>query len=56
MYDILVPLIHGMIMNQSGPDLDTAHEAMVLICTIVDIQLNRGLFRSHIAMKEVGCD
>ncbi len=51
MYDILVPLIHGVIVNQSRPDLDTPHETMFLICTIVDIDLDRGLFGSHVAEK-----
>lgn len=31
--------------------MNAAHETMFLIRTIIDIELNRGFFRSHIAVK-----
>ena len=49
--DILVPLINCMIMNQGRLHLDAAHEPMVLICTIIDIELDRGFFRCYVAGK-----
>jgi hypothetical protein len=39
--DILVPLINRVIVNQGGLDLDATYEFMGLVCTIVDIELDR---------------
>ncbi len=39
--DILEPLINCVIVNQGGLNLDATYETMVLICTIVDIELDR---------------
>jgi len=50
--DILVPLINCVIMNQGGFHLDATHEPMVLICTIIDIELDRGFFRCYVAGGE----
>ena len=47
--DILVPLINRVIMDQSGLHLDASHEPMFLICTIIDIELDRGFFRCYVA-------
>ena len=40
-WDILVPLINCVIVNQDGFDLDATYEPMILVCTIVDIELDR---------------
>ena len=39
--DILVPLINCVIVNQGGLDLDATHKPMVLVCTIIDVELDR---------------
>jgi hypothetical protein len=48
-WDILVPLINRVIMDQGGLHLDTTHEPMFLICAIIDIELDRGSFRCYVA-------
>ena len=49
--DILVPLINCVIVHESGFHLDATHEAMILICTIIDIELDRGFFRCYVAVS-----
>jgi hypothetical protein len=47
--DILVPLINCVIMNQGWLHLDASHETMVLICTIIDVDLDRGYLGCYVA-------
>ncbi len=49
--DIPVPLINCVIVNQGRLHLDTTHEPMFLICTIVDIELDRRSFRCYVAVR-----
>jgi hypothetical protein len=49
--NILVPLINSVIVNQGRLHFDATHEPMILICTIVDIELDRGLFRCYVAVS-----